>query len=269
MLAYPQIDPVAISLGPLDIHWYGIMYLIGFAVAWWLAKRRAAQPNSGWNNVQVADMVFYGAMGAVLGGRAGYMLFYNLQGLVSEPLSLFYIWQGGMSFHGGFLGVIIAAWLFARRYQKSLFDVLDFLAPMVPIGLGAGRIGNFIGAELWGRTSDVPWAMVFPGAGPLARHPSQLYQAFLEGLVLFALLWWFSKKPRPRFAVSGLFCLAYGCFRFIVEFFREPDAGIGFVAFDWMTRGQQLSLPMILAGALALYLAYRYDTFTRLAGRQG
>ena len=264
MLQYPDIDPVAISLGPLQIHWYGIMYLIGFGAAWWLAQRRAAQPGSGWNVAQVSDLIFFGALGVVLGGRIGFMFFYNFERLQQEPLSLFYIWQGGMSFHGGFLGVIVAGILFSRRYKKSTFDVMDFVAPLVPIGLGAGRIGNFIGGELWGRVSEVPWAMVFPGAGPLARHPSQLYQAFFEGLVLFAILWWYSAKPRPRFAVSGLFCLCYGGFRFFTEFFREPDAGIGFVAWDWMTRGQQLSLPMIIVGAAVLYLAHRHDYFAGL-----
>ncbi|MEX2365790.1 MAG: prolipoprotein diacylglyceryl transferase, partial [Pseudohongiellaceae bacterium] len=261
MLQYPDIDPVAFAIGPLQVHWYGIMYLVGFAAAWLLARKRAAQPDSNWSHQQVADLVFYAAMGVVLGGRIGYMLFYNFAALLENPLSLFYVWNGGMSFHGGFLGVIVAIYLFCRNTGKSVYRVLDFTAPLVPIGLGAGRIGNFIGGELWGRVSDVPWAMVFPGAGPLARHPSQLYQAALEGLALFLILWLYSSRPKPTFAVSGLFCFCYGCFRFLVEFFRAPDENIGFVAFGWMTRGQQLSIPMIIAGLLFIFLAYRKDTF--------
>jgi phosphatidylglycerol:prolipoprotein diacylglycerol transferase len=261
MLQYPNIDPVAISLGPLQIHWYGIMYLIGFGAAWLLAKKRAAKQNSGWNDEQVSDLIFFGAMGVVVGGRVGYMLFYNFSELLSDPLSLFYVWQGGMSFHGGFLGVIVAVYLFSRKTQKSVFKVLDFGAPMVPIGLAAGRIGNFIGAELYGRATDVPWGMIFP-TDPLGlvRHPSQLYQASLEGLALFILLWFYSAKPKPTFAVSGMFCMGYGVFRSFAEFFREPDDGI-FVAFGWLTRGQLLSLPMIVAGAVILVLAYTSNTF--------
>ena len=261
MLQYPNIDPVAISLGPLQIHWYGIMYLIGFAAAWLLAKKRAAVKNSGWNDEQVSDLIFYGAMGVVIGGRVGYMLFYNFSALLGDPLSLFYVWQGGMSFHGGFLGVVLAVYLFSRKTQKPVFKVLDFSAPLVPIGLAAGRLGNFIGAELYGRVTEVPWGMIFP-TDPLAlvRHPSQLYQAGLEGLTLFIILWLYSAKPKPAFAVSGMFCLSYGLFRSFVEFFREPDDGI-FVAFDWLTRGQLLSLPMIVAGLVILTLAYKNNFF--------
>ncbi|MCK5640448.1 MAG: prolipoprotein diacylglyceryl transferase, partial [Gammaproteobacteria bacterium] len=184
MLTYPNIDPVALSLGPLQIHWYGVMYLIGFAAAWWLGHKRAAQPGSGWTARQVDDLIFYGALGVVVGGRMGYVLFYNFSAFADDPFMLFKIWQGGMSFHGGLLGVMVAMWFFASRFQKRFFTVLDFVAPMVPIGLGAGRIGNFINAELWGKVSDAPWAMVFPGGGSLARHPSQLYQFALEGLAL-------------------------------------------------------------------------------------
>lgn len=268
MLQYPDIDPVALSLGPLQIHWYGIMYLIGFGGAWLLARYRSRQEGSGFTEAQVADMIFYGALGVVLGGRIGYMFFYNFDVLLDNPLSLFLIWQGGMSFHGGLLGVVVVAWLFARRNKKSMFEILDFIAPMVPIGLFAGRIGNFIGGELWGRVTEVPWGMVFPDGGPLPRHPSQLYEAFLEGLVMFVILWWYSAKPRPRFAVSGLFCLLYGCFRFAIEFVREPDQGMGFIAFGWLTKGMQLSTPMIIGGILILYFAYRRDTFGKLAARR-
>lgn len=263
MLQYPNIDPVAISLGPLEIHWYGIMYLLGFTAAWLLAKKRASLINSNWNDEQVGDLIFYGAMGVVIGGRVGFMLFYNFSSLLSDPLSLFYVWQGGMSFHGGFLGVIAAVYLFSRTTKKPVFKVLDFVAPLVPIGLAAGRLGNFIGAELYGRATDVQWGMVFP-TDPLAlvRHPSQLYQAGLEGLCLFIIIWIYSAKPRPTFAVSGLFCLGYGLFRTFVEFFREPDGGV-FVAFDWLTKGQLLSLPMILIGALVVILAYTNNLFDK------
>lgn len=262
-MQYPAINPIALDLGIVKIHWYGIMYLIGFAGAWWLGCRRAAARDD-WDREQVSDLIFYGAMGVVVGGRVGYMLFYNLAGLLENPVSLLYISRGGMSFHGGFLGVIAAVFLFARKYGKSAFEVLDFGGPFVPIGLGAGRLGNFIGGELWGRVTEQPWGMVFPGAGALPRHPSQLYEAGLEGLVLFWLLWWFSSKPRPAFAVSGLFCIGYGAFRFFVEFFREPDNGI-FFAFGWLTKGMLLSAPMIIAGMLFMFLAYTRNTFDRSA----
>lgn len=256
MLKYPEIDPVAISIGPLDIRWYGIMYLVGFVAGFLLLNRRAKRPGSGWTTEQVSDLIFYGAMGVILGGRIGYILFYNFSAFLNDPLTLFKVWQGGMSFHGGLLGVMIAVWLFARHTKKSYWDILDFGAPIVPIGLGLGRIGNFIGGELYGRVTDGPWGMVFPTGGELARHPSQLYQATLEGLALFAILWFFSRKPRPRYAVSGLFALFYGIFRFVAEFAREPDAHLGFIAFDWLTMGQLLSVPLILVGVFLLYLAY-------------
>lgn len=264
MLQYPDIDPVAISLGPVEIHWYGIMYLIGFGAAWILGKKRASRPGSGWNHEQISDMIFYGALGVVLGGRIGYMLFYNFGSLVENPLSLFLIWRGGMSFHGGFLGVLFVAFLYGRKYKKSLIEVMDFVAPLVPIGLAAGRLGNFIGAELYGRATDVPWGMVFPGdPEQLLRHPSQLYQAGLEGMTLFVILWIYSAKPRPAFAVSGMFCLGYGLLRSFAEFFRQPDAGFDFVAFNWMTMGQVLSAPMIVFGAAVLYLAYTQNFFDK------
>ena len=267
MLTYPDINPIAFelgpikvfghTLGPLQVHWYGIMYLIGFGAAWWLGRRRALRPESGWTEQQVSDLIFYGALGAVLGGRIGYVLFYDLPAYVEAPLRILKVWEGGMSFHGGLIGVLVAMTLYRRHINKTFFEVTDFLAPLVPIGLGAGRIGNFINGELWGKVSDLPWAMVFPTGGPLPRHPSQLYEAFLEGLVLFTILWLFSMKPRPRMAVSGLFLLCYGLFRFAVEFVRVPDAQLGYLAFGWVTMGQILSLPLILAGAGLLWWAYR------------
>lgn len=256
MLTYPNIDPVAIAIGPLKIHWYGLMYVIGFLGAWGLARWRI-QSLKNWSSEQVDDLVFYGALGVILGGRIGYMFFYNLPTLISDPVSFFRVWEGGMSFHGGLIGVLIAMGLYARKHGKRFFEVIDFIAPFVPVGLFTGRIGNFINGELWGKVSDVPWAMVFPGAGPLPRHPSQLYEAFLEGIVLFSVLWLYSRKPRPEMAVSGLFLLLYGCFRFVVEFIREPDAHIGYLMFGWLTMGQLLSLPMILIGSIFLVLAYR------------
>lgn len=256
MLTYPNIDPVALALGPIKIHWYGLMYLVGFVTVWWLGRLRAKVPDSGWNEQQISDLVFYGALGAILGGRIGYILFYNFSTYLAEPLSILKVWQGGMSFHGGLLGVLIAMWLYGRANHKSFFQITDFIAPLVPIGLGAGRIGNFINGELWGKVSDVPWAMVFPGAGDLPRHPSQLYQAFLEGILLFIILWLYSRKPRPTMAVSGLFLICYGAFRFAVEFVRTPDQQLGYLAFNWLTMGQVLSLPMILIGIGLMWRAY-------------
>ncbi len=259
MITYPDIDPVAFSLGPLDVHWYGIMYLCAFAAAWALALARAKQPHAPVRPGQVEDLVFWGAMGVVLGGRIGYVFFYNFGELLNDPLMLFRVWEGGMSFHGGLLGVIIAMILYARRIGQKFIDIMDFIAPLVPLGLGFGRLGNFIGQELWGRATDpdAPWAIVFPNDPEgLYRHPSQLYQAFLEGLVLFVILFWFSRKPRPRAAVSALFLLAYGIFRFAVEFVRTPDAHIGYDLFGWMTRGQMLCIPMILLGAGMLVWVY-------------
>lgn len=256
MLQYPAINPIAVSLGPLKIHWYGIMYLIGFAAAWWLCSRRARRSNGAWTSEQVSDLIFYVAIGLVIGGRVGYMLFYDWSGLMAKPLSLFMVWQGGMSFHGGCLGGIVGAWLFSRREKKQLFQVTDFYIPMVPIGLGAGRLGNFINDELWGRVSHVPWAMVFPSGGPLARHPSQIYEFLLEGVLLFLILYIYSMKKRPLGAVSGWFLVLYAGFRFFVEFFRQPDAPIGFVSFG-LTRGQELCIPMFILGLIVLFLAYR------------
>lgn len=253
-----DIDPLALELGPLKIHWYGLMYLVGFGAAWWLGMRRARRPGSGWTEQQVSDLVFWGALGVIAGGRLGYVLFYHFDYFLDNPLWLFAVWQGGMSFHGGLVGVLVVLALFARRYHKRFFDLGDFVAPLVPIGLGAGRLGNFIGGEVWGRVTELPWGVVFPRAGDgLPRHPSQLYEMALEGLLLFALLWWYSSRPRPRMAVSGLFLLGYGSFRSLVELVREPDGHLGFIAFDWLTMGQLLSLPMILLGVLLMLLAYR------------
>ncbi|RRJ83092.1 prolipoprotein diacylglyceryl transferase [Aestuariirhabdus litorea] len=258
MIPYPHIDPVAVAIGPFKVHWYGLMYLVGFVGGWWLGQWRARRSGGLWQAEQVGDLVFYIAMGVILGGRCGYVLFYNFDYFLQDPLWLFAIWEGGMSFHGGLLGVLIAMLLYGRRVGKSFFQLTDFIAPLVPIGLGAGRIGNFIGGELWGRAAEVPWAMVFPRDPlQLARHPSQLYQFALEGVVLFLVLWWFSSRPRPRMAVSGLFLVCYGSFRILVEFFREPDTQLGFIAFDWMTMGQLLSLPMVLVGAALMLWGYR------------
>lgn len=256
MLHYPQFNPVALHIGSLKVHWYGVMYLIGFLGAWILAKRRADKANSGWTREQVADLIFYAALGVILGGRIGYMLFYDLPSLLHNPLSLFKVWQGGMSFHGGMLGVGVALWLYSLRVKKSVWTLTDFIVPMVPIGLAAGRLGNFINGELWGRVTTMPWGMVYPNAGPLPRHPSELYECFLEGVVLFAVLWWFSRKPRPRFAVTAVFLLGYGCVRFFCEFFRQPDPQLGYIAWHWLTMGQLLSFPMIVFGLLSLSYIY-------------
>ena len=257
MLPYPQIDPVAIALGPLKIHWYGLMYLVGIGGAWLLASRRLKDFDPSWSKEKLSDLVFWVAMGVILGGRLGYALFYDLSAYLAEPLKILRVWEGGMSFHGGLIGVMLATWLFGRRNGKSFFQLMDFVAPMVPIGLGAGRIGNFINAELWGKVTDVPWAMVFPNGGPDPRHPSQLYQFALEGVALFVILWLYSRKPRPTMAVSGLFAICYGIFRFIVEFVRVPDAQLGYLAWNWLTMGQVLCLPMILGGIGLMVWAYR------------
>jgi phosphatidylglycerol:prolipoprotein diacylglycerol transferase len=276
-----DFDPVAVSIGPLDIHWYGIMYLLAFLSFWLVGNRRAVRQTWwGWSKQDVSDVLFYGMLGVILGGRIGYMLFYGFDLLLQNPLTLFRVWDGGMSFHGGLLGVIAAMAWFARRTQRSFWQVADFVAPMVPLGLAFGRLGNFIGGELWGRMTDVPWAMIFAkstGFMPtdstalneawrsgaldhLARHPSQLYQASMEGLALFFILMWYSGKPRPAAAISGLFLVGYGVFRFIAEFFRQPDDHLGFLALDWLTMGMLLSLPMIAAGFIIMLFAYKSDS---------
>lgn len=257
-IQYPAIDPVAFSVGPLSVHWYGITYLVGFSAAWLLANYRARQPGSGWNSEQVSDLIFYGAVGIILGGRLGYGLFYANDQLFSDPLWLIKLQQGGMSFHGGFLGSLAAMTYFTWKSKKSWLAIGDFISPMVPIGLGAGRIGNFINGELWGRATEMSWGMVFPGDTlQLVRHPSQLYQSLLEGLMLFAVLWWFSSRARPRGAVGGLFVAGYGVARIIGEFFREPDAHIGFVGGNWLTMGMLLSVPMVLFGIGLMIWAYK------------
>lgn len=274
---FVNFDPVALQLGPLAIRWYGLMYLLSFAAFWWLGSVRARQPDSAWTSEQVNDFLFYGALGVILGGRIGYVLFYDFANVIAEPLRALRIWEGGMSFHGGMLGVGAAVWWYARRTGRQFFDVTDFIIPMVPIGLALGRVGNFIGGELWGRLSDAPWAMIFPNAimhdgwqstalyqqylagelNHLTRHPSQLYQAALEGVLLFIVVWWYSSKPRPRMAVTGLFLIGYGIARLLVEQFRQPDAHLNFIAFDWLTMGQALSIPMVLAGIAMMVMAYR------------
>lgn len=257
MFIYPDINPVAFSVGFFKVHWYGLMYLLGFAGAWLLGVMRARQPDSGWTTEQVGDLIFYGALGVILGGRLGYMLFYDMQRLWTDPVLIFKVWQGGMSFHGGMLGVLVALALYSRKIQKSFFSVTDFVAPLVPLGLAAGRLGNFINGELWGRETSMPWGVVYPHVDSLPRHPSVVYEFLLEGILLFIILWFFSRKPRPRMAVSGLFLLCYGSFRFFVEFFRQPDLSMGFVAWGWLTMGQLLSLPMVIFGILMLFIAYK------------
>ncbi len=254
MLQYPIIDPVIFSIGPISVRWYGMMYLLGFIAAYLLGRRRAVQPWSPMRADQVEDLIFYGALGAVLGGRIGYVLFYGFDRFLQDPLWLFRMWEGGMAFHGGLLGVFFALILYARKLQQPLAAVCDFVAPLAPIGLGLGRMANFINAELYGRATDVPWGMVFPtDSSQLLRHPSQLYQCFLEGVVLLILVYGFTAKRRPPWAATGLFLLGYGVARYIVEFFREPDASL---VFDWMTRGQFLSLPMIIGGLAMLAFSY-------------
>jgi phosphatidylglycerol:prolipoprotein diacylglycerol transferase len=257
MLIHPQFDPVALHLGPLAIRWYGLMYLLAFGLFLLLGRQRIkAGPRSGWDARQLDDLLFYGVLGVILGGRLGYVLFYQPAHFLAHPLEIFSVWQGGMAFHGGFLGVLAAMWLFARKTGKDWLAITDFIAPLVPLGLGAGRLGNFINGELWGRPSEAPWAVVFPQIDSVARHPSQLYQFALEGLTLFALLWLFSRKPRPTGAVSGLFLIGYGSFRFLVEYTREPDSFLGLLALN-LSMGQWLSLPMIIAGIIMLRWAYQ------------
>lgn len=251
MLVHPQIDPIAFSLGPLAVRWYGLMYLAGFAAGWWLGTRRISQGRAPVTRMQFDSLLFAAVLGVILGGRLGYVLFYQPGYFASRPLEVFAIWQGGMSFHGGLLGVMLAAAFVARAHRIDYLRLMDFVAPLVPLGIAAGRMGNFINGELWGRATGLPWGMVFRGAGDLPRHPSQLYQFALEGLALFALLWWFSSKPRPRGQVAALFLIGYGAFRFLAEFAREPDAYLGLLALG-MSMGQWLSAPMIAAG-IALF----------------
>lgn len=259
MIPYPDIDPIAFQIGPVAVRWYGISYVVGIGAMWYLLARRARRSEHPWSADAVADLVFYVALGGVLGGRLGYVLFYNLPAYLAEPLSIFKVWQGGMSFHGGLLGVLVACYLFARRERRAFFAVTDFLAPGVPIGLMCGRIGNFINSELWGAPTDLPWGVVFPDplSGGVPRHPSQLYEAGLEGLVLFAVLWVVSARPRPQMFISGLFLAGYALARFAVEFVRVPDPQIGYLASGWLTMGQVLSTPMFIFGVGLMIAARR------------
>ncbi len=278
MLHYPVIDPVIVSIGPLAVRWYGLAYLAAFGLAWWLGTVRGRGAFSDWSHEQVSDLVFYGAVGAVLGGRIGYVLFYSFEAFLRDPLVLLRVWDGGMSFHGGLLGVVAAMAWYGRRAGRGFWPVADFVAPLVPTGLGLGRLGNFANTELPGRVTEAPWGLIYPCAvdavrqinvlctgqwEAFARHPSSLYQAVAEGLVLFALVWWVAARPRPVGLVSGIFLLGYGLLRFATEWFREPDGHIGFLAFDWLTMGQLLSLPMAIIGALVILWALRSNQLGR------
>lgn len=261
---YPLIDPIIFSLGPLAVRWYGLSYVAGFAMVWWLGKRRLAS-NLTWTEAQLSDLVFYGALGAVLGGRVGYVLFYGFERLFQDPLYLIRVWEGGMSFHGGLLGVVVALVVFSRRFDKTFLEVSDFLVPLCPIGLGFGRLANFINAELPGREAEGVFGIVYPcsavrGLNPMcvgeweaiARHPSPLYQSLAEGFLLFVIVWWVSARPKARGFVSGCFLFGYGSMRFLTEFFREPDGHIGFIFMEAVTMGQLLCLPMLLIGGFLL-----------------
>lgn len=261
MIPFPEINPVAIEIGPLKVHWYGLMYLLAFALVWILGRYRIKKGMIDLTQQRFEDLIFYGVLGVILGGRLGYILFYQPSFYLAHPLEIFSIWDGGMSFHGGLLGVLLAMYLFGRKVGKTFFEVTDFIAPLVPLGLACGRLGNFINGELWGRPADVPWAMIFPGAGNIPRHPSQIYQMLLEGILLFIILWLFSGKKRPVGQVSAVFLMGYGVFRFISEYTREPDSYLGFLALGF-SMGQWLSIPMILAGI------YLYISSTKKNGEQ-
>ena len=280
MIAYPQIDPVVFALGPIKVHWYGVMYLLAFASAWWLGRHRTQAKASVVKPQQIDDLIFYAAIGVIIGGRVGSVLFYNLSSFVDNPLYLFKIWQGGMSFHGGFLGVLVAMAFYCRKIGCRFFELTDFIAPLVPLGLAFGRLGNFINAELWGAPGQVAWAMKlsceqFPAdryvdfAGPIClspRHPSQLYEMLLEGVLLFIVLWFISAKPRPVMMVSGYFLLLYGLARSSVELIRLPDAHIGYLFHtEWITRGFVLSLPMIIIGIAFIIYARRAENYAAVS----
>lgn len=253
---YPDL-PSSFDVGPLTVYWYGVMYAVGFVLAWVLGTVLAKRAGSGWSADQVSDLILYSVVGVVVGGRIGYTLFYGLENAVADPVSVLRVYEGGMSFHGGLLGVLVALGLYARRAGRSFFAVSDFVAPLVPPGLFFGRIGNFINAELWGKETAVPWGMVFPGAGGEPRHPTMLYEALLEGLLLFGVLWWYTRRSPPVGAVSGLFLLLYGVVRVLVEFLRVPDAHLGYLALEWVTMGQVLSAPMVVVGGYLLWSAHR------------
>jgi phosphatidylglycerol:prolipoprotein diacylglycerol transferase len=263
MLTYPEFDPIIFAIGPLAVRWYGLMYVLGFVAAWFLASRRAKERWSPIKPEQVDDLLFYGMIGVIVGGRIGYCIVYGWQTWLQDPLYVFKITQGGMSFHGGLVGVMIAMWWYGRKFGKSMLQVTDFVAPIVPIGLGTGRIGNFINGELWGKETTVPWSFNVNGQ---ALHPSQLYEALLEGLVLFVILWFFSARKRPYLTVSGMFLLCYGMFRFFVEFYRVPDADKGYLLLGWVTQGQVLTAPMIISGAILLAIAYKNNKPTEATG---
>ncbi len=248
MLIFPQINPVALSIGSIHIHWYGLMYLFAFIAAWGLAHWRVKHYQLNWTSEQISDLIFFAAIGVIIGGRLGYMVFYQTQEFLSEPWNIIKVWQGGMSFHGGLLGVLFSLILFSRKIKKPFWEISDFVIPLVPLGLAFGRAGNFINGELWGRITDVPWGMVFPYVGKEPRHPSQLYELGLEGIILFIIVWWYANKPRPAGCVSGIFLIGYALSRLVIECFREPDQQLGYIAFNWLTMGQLLSLPMLLAG---------------------
>lgn len=262
MIVLPYINPVAFSIGPIQVHWYGLMYLFGFIGAWFMAHWRVKHYQLNWTAEQISDLIFYAALGVIIGGRLGYMLFYNTQQMLQQPWSIVKIWEGGMSFHGGVIGVFIALLFFARKIKKPFWQVADFMAPLIPFGLGVGRIGNFINGELWGRVTDVPWAMVFPHVDLEPRHPSQLYEFGLEGIGLFVLTWWYASRPRPAGCVSAIFLIGYACCRLLIEFFREPDTQLGFLAFNWLTMGQLLSIPMLFAGLLLWWMKRHADLST-------
>lgn len=248
-IIHPQFDPIALHItDSFGIHWYGLMYLIGFLAFLALGRKQIkTKPWFGWSYEMLDDALFYGALGVILGGRIGYILFYQLGSFMQHPLDIFKIWQGGMSFHGGFLGVLIAMYFFNKKHQQTWLKIMDFVAPLVPIGLGAGRMGNFINGELWGRATNSGLGMIFPQADNIVRHPSQLYEFVLEGIVLFSILWWFSRKERPTGAISALFLAGYGSFRFLVEFTRQPDENLGLLQLG-LSMGQWLSLPMVVVG---------------------
>ncbi|NDV25344.1 prolipoprotein diacylglyceryl transferase [Desulfovibrio sp. JC010] len=255
MIVLPEFDTTAFRIGPLKANWYGLMYMIGFAIAWTLGRYRASKPTNNWTGQQVDDLITWLIVGLVVGARLGYCLIYEPAYFLAHPVDIFAVWKGGMSFHGGAAGVAIVAWRFAKSTNRTTLDVGDFLVPLAPLGLLCGRMGNFINGELWGRATDVPWGMVFPSprAGGVPRHPSQLYEGALEGLLLFLILWFWSSRPRQRGTTTGIFLMGYGFFRAFVEFFRQPDPQLGFIAFGWLTMGQLLCVPMILAG-LALFV---------------